>query len=996
MKNLFEKNQVTSSLEYEIAEIEENIGEYCLTLRSKNLEIKGIYSKMEDKLKEKQLILCRFFLDKSHEQIKIYIKYFIKGEQNEDKQISNKKKYIYNFKPESIIYTLNKMELFEGDLEEENVFVCLDLSNNKIKLFDPINIFHYYLDYKYIKDIIQINKNDFIYLKYYLIDWDNIICNNLTFIQKANEFQIFNILDKRIHGHKLKEFQEVKEIVYNDKMDMKDKKKEDESITLAYSLAKVIYKSIEEQYILLFDKSNRIIKLEYEELINLKLDMDLNFDLCDLLIILNCKIIKDKDNKFYYILRLEEKSLLYKSKKLIFNKNISINNYTLLNINFPDFQKNNNYYDRIIISNFEEMQINSKQQMYIFKYDNTLFNEIIPFIITIKNKTEAISFKFFIVHNLMNNINIFINYISKDRCSIEYCYYNYFDEAKRFHDITINERKYSIRHYNSFDNINIIGFILINVPSDENIYKIKKITKKEIISSQVWLTASQKNNKIIYESTQILDVDEAKPKTYYEYDLKSKKYSKFENFYFNMFFFNKQWPLLKEKAYNYFEKIRKEYELIDKKEFNLIKTKYNVSFIPESADFYTYKIYINLILFDFLENIRNDNFNNIEEMYYAWNDFLKLFFKLIEKLTKFGKLFTYHQKMRIIHSFCENVFEHNDCKYNYSSEFLYIDEALMNPENSYLLAYKFNIDIINNLTNKSALTKGYKQLDSFILKNYLIVDDQFKNEKNYSFINEPISLMKYHLLINYENFLIIDKEEVKNKDKQRANQDCSNRITYINERDLFQGSSTNMLGKDNAFPISVECIHENSHEKKNSKNNEEITPLIGYKGNKNVILKEHEEGRYIESLIGSQEFINQLKNPKNQLGELMDSKYFIQEDFNELHEKFKEIKNSEKNEKKKLIYKSNIEYNPFDDIGDKKEDKNYETNEMDFKTVEDYEKHYLINGEFIYPDSVPYHEYPLGENFEISQVEKDYLNKYKKRKASKKKKSFIRFACHFN
>ena len=34
------------------------------------------------------------------------------------------------------------------------------------------------------------------------------------------------------------------------------------------------------------------------------------------------------------------------------------------------------------------------------------------------------------------------------------------------------------------------------------------------------------------------------------------------------------------------------------------------------------------------------------------------------------------------------------------------------------------------------------QLDSYILKNYFIIDEAVRNEKNYSLINEPIQLMK--------------------------------------------------------------------------------------------------------------------------------------------------------------------------------------------------------------------------------------------------------------
>ena len=291
LQKLFENNIVSSSLEYEIAKIEENFGEYCLTIRCGDLEIKGVFSKIEEKLIEKQNIICNFYLEKSYEQIKIYTKYLYKNKQNKVNQVNQvpnlEIKYTYNFMPEFLQTTLNDLELFEEYLNDENIFIYENLPNNNIiKLFNPIEYEYYYIDYKYIKDISNINNNEFIYLKYHLIDEDNIMCNNLTFIQKANEFQIFSIFDKNISDKNLKEFQEIKEIENN------------KIINLGYLYAKVILKSIEESYILLIDKFNRIIKLKYGEIKESYKELNLDFDLFDLLIIINCQITKMKTISF--------------------------------------------------------------------------------------------------------------------------------------------------------------------------------------------------------------------------------------------------------------------------------------------------------------------------------------------------------------------------------------------------------------------------------------------------------------------------------------------------------------------------------------------------------------------------------------------------------------------------------------------------------------------------------------------------------------------------
>ena len=189
---LFNKNKTISSFEYEIAEIEENFGEYCLTLRLYNTEIKGIFSKTKEKLTEKKNIICQFYLDKTNEQIKVYANIFLNDINKDDiNQIKKTRiKLLYNFKPEFLLNSINKMELFEEDLNKENVFIYLDSQQDKIKLFDTILYKYYFIDKKFIQNKLDIKKHDFIFLKFHMITEKYISCNNLTFIQKADEFQI--------------------------------------------------------------------------------------------------------------------------------------------------------------------------------------------------------------------------------------------------------------------------------------------------------------------------------------------------------------------------------------------------------------------------------------------------------------------------------------------------------------------------------------------------------------------------------------------------------------------------------------------------------------------------------------------------------------------------------------------------------------------------------------------------------------------------------------
>ena len=62
-------------------------------------------------------------------------------------------------------------------------------------------------------------------------------------------------------------------------------------------------------------------------------------------------------------------------------------------------------------------------------------------------------------------------------------------------------------------------------------------------------------------------------------------------------------------------------------------------------------------------------------------------------------------------------------------------------------------------------------------------------------------------------------------------------------------------------------------------------------------------------MIGDIKFIKNLEESENDLGELMEIKYFIDMDFNKLHEKYKEIMNSKNTEQidKKFENKNNLD-----------------------------------------------------------------------------------------
>ena len=87
--------------------------------------------------------------------------------------------------------------------------------------------------------------------------------------------------------------------------------------------------------------------------------------------------------------------------------------------------------------------------------------------------------------------------------------------------------------------------------------------------------------------------------------------------------------------------------------------------------------------------------------------------------------------------------------------------------------------------------------------------------KIYSLSNEPLVLMKYHLLINYDDFIFIYNEPSKNGISNNYNNNKRNRVTFINERQLFNGNNSEYFkGKDKALPISIELFNKkDSHSK---------------------------------------------------------------------------------------------------------------------------------------------------------------------------------------
>ena len=945
----------------DIKEIEHQ--EYMLTLKLGNTHIlKNIYVNTELKLEKGLFIKVNHFsLFKSGLEIYLKIERFYIHETEDEEEINttcsnidekNNSLIIYDFGPNNLLNFFTKIDnkIYQY---YEDIFIIKEISGEKIKLMSPINLEYFFIEKKYIDSQLD-SKNEVLYIKNFLMEDKDIICNNLTIII-TDDYQIFHLLESKINNESNSEsnslVKEIKPILSF------------EQIKINYLLVKVVLKDLKKKQIKVIDTFDRIIELEYESFKHL--------NLFDILFITDCQIQKSKIDDFTYNLTLTSESFVFVSKDLYFDKRIKLNNYTLLDIYYLDFNEKNNLYN---IINFENhnLNISNKHQIYKFFFQNEPFNEIVPFPISLKNEKADETFKFLITHNVLNKINIFINYINKEKCCKDYCYQNLYQEVPFSFNQKIDDKEYEITNYNAFDSLNRISFILINAPIDENINEINSNkSNNNIISGQIWFCAHKNyiNEEINYILVQILDINEARKIKYSNYNLKTQNYLIFENFYFDIA------EKIKSKNFDVFEyndefaKNVKNYEDI----YNLLHKQFNIEFFENSVDYLSFKIYIGISLFDSIIIIEKEKKGKSKElMLNEFDEYFKEFEILINKLSEKKNGLTYHEKMRIINCFnfnYFNCFDHEKKKI----DIIFFDE--MNEFKSYKLAFNFNINIIKDLTEKSALTQGFLQLDSYILTNYFL--DSTK--KTYTLTNEPLIIMKNHLLSNYDNFLFIFYENHYHDSIRKACQNIPNRITCINEKSIFNRKDSQMLnGKDNALPISIEFFHEkDSHSKKNLKNAHSTSPVYCCKNSDIDVLEEPEDGKFIESIIGNKALISDLKNPANNLGELMKVEYFIKDNFEELNKRYNDLMANRVHSNSESFSKINFE--ETDKIKHSLEDQKIKKKEeSELKTLEDFENYYLINGKFIYPDSLPFHHHIYGENpQEISKGEKEYLEKYK-------------------
>ena len=673
-------------------------------------------------------------------------------------------------------------------------------------------------------------------------------------------------------------------------------------------LFKVI--DINENYYMLINRYKEIYKLNRTKEVE-----NSGINLCCLLLITNNFKAISYSNTQIKDMIFDDTEIIYASKQEIyFSKIIQINYISVIQINFLDYNNSENFFELIEIQK-KQIKIDNNELFYPF-YENTeneIFSEEIELKILETDKIKS-SFNCFIYRGLLNKINAFINYYSNNAFFYEY-YFMCIDEPIKNIDthvnIGINGKKYEPKIYDTFQSLNRKRINVLNIPYQEiENFDSKELKEKNLNSIQICKIYQNKKSMIfgIFDIKENLFItqksDNSKFDPYYEDfgDIISIIGSK--NDYDN----------------NIIEICKKKYinSKIEKSEDFILST-YN-----DEITLSQFKTRVGLVLSHYIYKCNEEN--DIKD--------ILLYYQYIRWKIPSKKI-TLLQQLRIIILFLRKKIEDPSSL----NELIYFPEC---PKNSpYVLAKKLNEEEINNLDEFSRSFAAYLQIDSYIMYNYL------KKENSYTFSLELLFIMKYLLLSNYEDFIFTSRQQ---SDEYAYNTHNEN-ITVLNEANLFS-INCNKLKKINdinesknyAIPISFEFRHENnSHQKKNRKNRNSLSPFLFYRDGKfvkiqvyrkledNTIIEKGESGRMVESFICEEKsVINDFKK-LHIFGELYNFKYFIKKDFSELITNMKRIKlkNTGKNRDQK---QSNCE--SFDKIDNSNEEKEKIISELWEKKLE--------------------------------------------------------------
>ena len=945
---------------------------------------------------------------------------FIDNEQNkiiEKVDIMNiKKENIIDLNPNSFIEIMKS----KFDVHYESDIFIYKKNNELHILISIINEQEFILG----KNLMDSNSKDFIKF----LSKEGIKNNNLIIIDnyiitkegiKFNDLTLFNLV-------KLEYIDEYFKKKLNPKLENIHLNNNEKKILVSQKISqnqdnilliKVVY--IEDKFLLGIDYSYNIFKL-YKDLYKFK-------EIIDVFAIIFIKNFKLSEEDSIYNLILNNNSYVHVFENT-FN-NILLNDLTIIKFHYLDFKEpsTNNYYNKIGIDDDLSFQISKRSEYFILFIKFDLSYNYYPHKIKLisNNNKEIHWYKILLYSGLLNNVNCLINYTEADKYGYEYFYYSFYDKLPKFHNIMINNDKYTIENFDNFNSNTRKRFILLNYYDKENNYRYnimkdndfeidKKLKrkankpnkeKKDEEKHQIISDTNEMNDNDININEEESDINDFPIETshnciqfcflckdneeylfgIYEIDEIERRYIPEKKIIFD----NNDYKIF----YDFYNLIKDDpFQKIDS--FEKFKDNDNIKNLVEDAEidfstfnYQSYIIYINLCLFYYLNKAKIKT-DLIEE------------FKNNFNLLSSSNL-SYRDRIRIIRFICKEQIKIAEEDRRYT--LLILD--LLDDKNSYKIAINYNKNIIKNLEESSKLYIAFLQLDSYILYNFNIRHD------GYTLSLEPLIITKAHLLTSYDNFLFITKEKAKKDNTIVYAYQCTrNDITIINDYGLFPSinnrNSDKLKGNNYAVPISAELIHErNGHSKKDKKNKRRASPFYFYtrssiklidvkfqetinKNDKNEEIKKGETGLLVEYFIKyKKKNLSQELKQNLGLGNIMnDVKFFTSKTFEYLNKEIndssnkniininytsKSIGHSDEQKFEIIINKKSFEKDEF-----KKPSTENKSNSQD---ISYYENKYLREGKyFVYPDSIPiiYRKYN-EENSPLPQGLIDYLQKYK-------------------
>ena len=776
-----------------------------------------------------------------------------------------------DFNENSIIPTL---KIFFG-IEEKlytNLFIVDSITENEysIKCMENNKTFILSKD-KTLFDLI-LNKNDIILINDYKIEDIKIILSKISIIEKLTEEKLFFILEN---------FNEI-----GDK----------------FLWGKLLEINEKEKNYIIMDKNKNILTLQ-----NLK-----NNDIKLGQFFLISGYIIDKEKNLVFV--NEDSFSYFSSQELYFSDKVNLNTFSVIQFYFLDYNNNNNIFNLIQIKNKKKEIKSNKMNFIVSQKKIKNFEIYIERIILLKYKEEISNkheFHASICQGLINKINTFINYDSPFSYYYEFIYYSYndFDFLKTI-EIKFNNNSKNIMICDDFCSKNRRKFNVLNIPfqNESNNEECQRIKSKLICS-----TFTQ---------------NPLKPDLFGIFDVKSILLNipimKFMNCIYDEYYdiFGNIFDFLKMETHE--DNIMIEFinDCINK--YNTYKSEieklhyFKVSIFDENISLSQLKTKIGIIAAHYINKLVNLSMDTETKI-----NAINVLIEIIKTIQKNEQSLSYEQILRLFIILTKRKIDDEE-----NPILLFISK--LNKEYSpYYLAYKFNLEEIENINEYCRFFLGYLQMDSYILNNYNIG----WGDPSYSFNIEPLFILKYHLISNYEDFFLIESHNT----DDIALTDIEYRITIINKKNLFKRSNEKNIShitdknalKNHAFGISMVFRHEkNAHQKKNLKNGDKMSPFYYCNNGKikevkyleigNILTGEN--GILIESLI-TEDRERIISLTKDFIyGELLDYRLLIAKDISEFTNKIQKIIDNSDN-----VFVINL----------KKNQPNSRINKMEDKTTDD-------------------------------------------------------------